>query len=194
MYNLWNEDTHNDVINGTLVIAPGTPVKCGNDDHNSIFVTVSNGGTIVATHWQGSDEATQEKFNTLMDAYGIEMPSNEPTPNEDGFYYDTMGEMKSAISKEYQRAAQVVKKDYPFIRSEPYLLMLEDGERCSDPIYYSGALTKKLIDSLIAENDFNELWYNNGIDGAETMQDWEYSDYAPKVEYAELILWKKVNP
>ncbi|MCH9712667.1 MAG: hypothetical protein K0U20_08605 [Proteobacteria bacterium] len=145
----------------------------GKFNEHRLDVSVTDQDRLLA-HWKG-----------YLEANGVEYT---------GFKFDKMVDLKAAISKEYQRAVKAVRDcGYKFTRGEPSLIMMKDGDRHYDPIYYTGPLTKKFIDSVIAEYpDMDELCYDNGIDGAETFLDMhEYSNYDPSVDYATVTIYQK---
>lgn len=149
----------------------------GNFGGHSIDANSSSDERILA-HWKG-----------YLENNGVEYKA----PEKIGMQFDSMQELQTEISKEYQRALAEVKVDYPVTRSEPTLIMMREDEKCEEPIDYTGKLTKKLIDQTLAANpDITELWYENDIDGAESvvaMHDW--CDYAPQVASADVLIWKR---
>ena len=66
---LWSDSTQRAVLSGQLKLQTGQWVSCGGE-HKSRFVGISQGGTIVAAHYNGSAAAQTERFNDLKTALG----------------------------------------------------------------------------------------------------------------------------
>jgi len=64
---LWNPAFNHAVRTGQLKLQTGQWVKCGNEK-KSRFVSLREGGTIWASHWQGDSKSTNERFKALLEA------------------------------------------------------------------------------------------------------------------------------
>jgi hypothetical protein len=66
---LWDPSTQDALRAGNLKLQSGQWVYCGDKEHPSIFVGINlKSGTIWAAHWNGSDKARRERYNTLREA------------------------------------------------------------------------------------------------------------------------------
>lgn len=65
--NMWEPSIQDAVLSGQIKLQPGQWVQCG-PGHKSRFVSVRNGRSIWAAHWQGSGKATQQRFLSLLKA------------------------------------------------------------------------------------------------------------------------------
>lgn len=63
--NLWDLDTHNAVVSGKLKLQCGQWIYAGNRQHLSRFVAVTDGGSILAAHWEGEKDKTTKRFHVL---------------------------------------------------------------------------------------------------------------------------------
>ena len=116
------------------------------------------------------------------------------------YIHSTMKEAKAEISREYQHAAKAVRDiGFKVVRGEPYLIACGEDGRLGEgePYFYSGILTRKMTDQIITDSieqygdQFTQLYYQNCIDGADSVRDMNEGEYQPEVSCVSILIWEK---
>lgn len=102
--------------------------------------------------------------------------------------------MQDAIK---QASGKALRKAKSICRCTRYrgasLIPMKDGERAEhgEPIFFKGLTTRKMIEEVIVDYDVDEIWYSNGLDGADTVADLNSGNYEPWVADFDVLVWKE---
>jgi len=110
--------------------------------------------------------------------------------------FKNMVDMNHTVSYFCQHAKREASKEWAVTQFRGASLVFIDvnGNRTNDdPVWYNGRLTKKLIDEMVTAvgDKLQEIWYDNGVDGADSVFDMREGVYYPLVASVDVCVYRK---